>query len=64
MSPMIYYEANKIRRDELYREAEKERLIKIAQAGQPSFSEKIQFKISELLSKPKGGTTKMQPRAY
>ena len=51
MSPMIYYENVKARREDLLREAEKERLIKIAQAGQPSLSAKIQAKLNQILKK-------------
>ena len=49
MSPMIYYETLKTRREELLREAEKERLIKIAQAGQLSLRERIQTSLGQLL---------------
>ena len=51
MSPMIYYENVKARREDLLREAEKERLIKIALAGQPTFSDRFQTKMGELLIK-------------
>ena len=51
MSPMIYYENVKARREDLLREAEKERLIKIALAGQPSLRDRIQTKMGELLIK-------------
>ena len=54
MSPMIYYEAIKTRREDLLKEAEKERLIKIAQAGQPSLSDRIQTKMGQLLIKTGG----------
>ncbi len=49
MAPLIYYETTKIRREELLREAEKERLIKIAQENQPKLNDKIQTKIGQLL---------------
>ena len=51
MSPMIYYENVKARREDLLREAEKERLIKIAQAGQPSLSDRIQKKMGQMLKR-------------
>ncbi|MCJ7626132.1 MAG: hypothetical protein MUO76_21780 [Anaerolineaceae bacterium] len=51
MCPMIYYETVKVRRDDLLKEAEKERLIKIAQAGQPSLGDQIQLKIGQGLIK-------------
>ena len=51
MCPMIYYENIKARREDLLREAEKERLIKIAQAGQPSLSDRFQTKMGQLLKR-------------
>ena len=51
MSPMIYYEAISTRHEDLLKEAEKERLIKIAQAGQPNLSDRIQTKMGHMLKK-------------
>lgn len=54
MIPMNYDEITKARRADLLREAEKERLIKIAQAGQPTLIDSIQIKIGEVLTKTGG----------
>ena len=54
MSPMIYYEAISTRHEDLLKEAEKERLIKIAQAGQPSLINRLQTKMSRVLNKTGG----------
>ena len=51
MCPMIYYETTKARREDLLKEAEKERLIKIAQASQPSLGDRIQLKVGQELIK-------------
>jgi hypothetical protein len=54
MFPTNYDEIAKARRADLLREAEKERLIKIAQAGQPTLIDSIQIKIGEVLTKTGG----------
>ena len=54
MSPMIYYEAISTRHEDLLKEAEKERLIKIALAGQPSLKDRIQTRIGQILNKAGG----------
>ncbi len=54
MFPMNYDEIAKARRADFLREAEKERLIKIAQAGQPTLIDSIQIKIGEVLTKTSG----------
>ena len=54
MFPMNYDEIAKARREDLLREAEKERLIKIALSGQPTLFDRIQIKIGELLTKTGG----------
>ena len=51
MFTMNYNEIAKVRRADLLREVEKERLIKIAQAGQPTLIDSIQIKIGEVLTK-------------
>jgi len=51
MCPMIYYDVGKARREELLREAEKERLIEIARIGQPTLGERIQAKLGQMLKK-------------
>ena len=50
MFPTNYDEIAKARREDLYREAEKTRLIKIALAGQPTLIDRIKIKTSELLT--------------
>ena len=54
MFPIFENEVAKARREDFLREAEKERLIKIAQAGQPTLIDKIKIKISELLTTTEG----------
>lgn len=54
MSPMIYYEAISTRHEDLLKEAEKERLIKIAQSGQPSLKDRVQTKMGQILNKSEG----------
>lgn len=54
MFTMNYNEIAKARRADLLREVEKERLIKIAQAGQPTLINSIQIKIGEFLTKTGG----------
>ena len=54
MSPMIYYSTISTRHEDLLKEAEKERLIKIALAGQPTLSNRIQTKIGQMLIKTRG----------
>ena len=51
MCPMIYYDIVKARREELLREAEKERLIEIARVGQPTLGKRIQAKLGQMLKK-------------
>lgn len=51
MSPMIYYEAISTRHEDLLKEAEKERLLKIALAGQQKLGDRIQTKMGQLLIK-------------
>ncbi len=54
MSPMIYYETIKTHREDLLREAENERLIKVAQLGQPTLTGRFQLIVGELLIKTGG----------
>lgn len=49
MSPMIYYSTISTRHEDLLKEADKERLIKIALTGQPTLSDRIQSKIGQML---------------
>lgn len=50
MFPIFENEVVKARREDLLREAEKERLINIAQAGQPTLIDMIKIIIGELLT--------------
>lgn len=54
MSPMIYYSTISTRHEDLLKEAEKERLIKIALTGQPTLGDRIQSKIGQMLFKTRG----------
>ena len=51
MYPTNLSEITQARREDLLREADKERLIKIIQDRKPTLKEKIQIKMSKLLGK-------------
>ena len=51
MYPTNLSEITQARREDLLREADKERLIKIIQDQKPTLKEKIQIKMSKLLGK-------------
>ena len=51
MYPTNYPEVAQARREDLLREAEKERLIKFVQEGQPTWKDRLQVKLARLLGK-------------